>query len=84
METYERDFKVQKESIAIIGLSCRFPKAKNPAEFWQDAISEVPKSRWVPTNADIRWGGFIDELEQFDPIFFGISPREAQSIAPTF
>ncbi|HAZ48487.1 MAG TPA: short-chain dehydrogenase [Cyanobacteria bacterium UBA11369] len=40
------------ESIAIIGIGCRFPGAKNPASFWQllrngvDAISEMPKERW--------------------------------------
>lgn len=40
------------ESIAIIGLGCRFPGAINPESFWQllqngvDAITEVPKARW--------------------------------------
>ncbi len=40
------------ESIAIIGVGCRFPGAQNPQAFWQllkdgvDAITEVPKSRW--------------------------------------
>jgi malonyl CoA-acyl carrier protein transacylase len=39
-------------SIAIIGLSCRLPKAQDPESFWHllkngvDAISEVPASRW--------------------------------------
>ncbi len=43
------------EPIAIIGIGCRFPGAKNPEAFWQllhqggDAISEVPADRW---NAD--------------------------------
>ncbi|MEU7580142.1 polyketide synthase, partial [Streptomyces sp. NPDC041068] len=36
----------------MIGLSCRFPQASGPAEFWQllrdgvDAISEAPSERW--------------------------------------
>lgn len=40
------------EPIAIIGLSCRFPKADSPHAFWEllrngtDAISEVPPDRW--------------------------------------
>ncbi|MDM8560650.1 amino acid adenylation domain-containing protein [Candidatus Parabeggiatoa sp. HSG14] len=44
--------KTSTESIAIIGIGCRFPGAKNPQAFWQllyegcDAISEVPPSRW--------------------------------------
>jgi len=86
------------EPIAIIGLGCRFPKAKNPNEFWQllkngvDAITEVPKSRWdiktfyeptpAPGKMNTRWGGFLDEVATFDPQFFGISPREAESMDP--
>lgn len=40
------------EPIAIIGIGCRFPGAKNPEAFWQllcqgkDAIAEVPANRW--------------------------------------
>ncbi|NEO43440.1 MAG: acyltransferase domain-containing protein [Moorea sp. SIO4A3] len=40
------------EPIAIIGIGCRFPGAKNPDSFWQllrngvDAITEVPSDRW--------------------------------------
>lgn len=40
------------EPIAVIGLGCRFPGAKDPKAFWQllrsgtSAISEVPKERW--------------------------------------
>ncbi|WP_197041558.1 type I polyketide synthase, partial [Chondromyces apiculatus] len=58
-----------------------------------DAIREVPRSRWDidafydpdPDAAGkmvTRWGGFIDDIERFDPVFFGISPREATSIDP--
>ncbi len=45
--------KQTKESIAIIGMSCRFPKGANdPERFWQllsegyDGIVEIPKERW--------------------------------------
>ncbi|MBK8783716.1 MAG: hypothetical protein IPO22_18355 [Anaerolineales bacterium] len=44
--------KFTREPIAIIGMSCRFPKAANPQAFWDllrngvDAISEVPADRW--------------------------------------
>ncbi|HVK68394.1 MAG TPA: SDR family NAD(P)-dependent oxidoreductase, partial [Polyangium sp.] len=40
------------EPIAIVGLSCRFPKAPNAAAFWKllregvDATTEVPSDRW--------------------------------------
>ncbi len=43
---------MDREPIAIIGMGCRFPGAKNPEAFWEllcngiDAITEVPASRW--------------------------------------
>ena len=58
-----------------------------------DAISEVPPSRWdvdefydprpaTPCKVVTRCGGFIPDIDQFDPYFFGISPREAIRIDP--
>lgn len=59
----------------------------------RDAIVEIPPDRWAaddyfdPRPGTIgkmvtRWGGFIEEIERFDPQFFGISPREAASMDP--
>ncbi|MFB6456399.1 SDR family NAD(P)-dependent oxidoreductase [Chitinophaga sp. Hz27] len=58
-----------------------------------DAIREVPASRWanevfydekpaMPGKVNTRWGGFIDNIDQFDPALFGISPYEAPEIDP--
>ncbi len=58
-----------------------------------DAVSEVPRERfeiddWYdPDPAAVgkmtsRWGGFLQNIEQFEPSFFGISPREAASVDP--
>jgi|688.fasta_scaffold17423_2 acyl transferase domain-containing protein/acyl-CoA synthetase (AMP-forming)/AMP-acid ligase II/SAM-dependent methyltransferase/acyl carrier protein len=77
--------QIATEAIAIIGLGCRFPKAKNPQAFWSllrsgvDAITKVPGSRWESENT---WGGFLEQVDQFDPQFFSISPREAISMDP--
>jgi malonyl CoA-acyl carrier protein transacylase len=44
--------RLEVEPIAIIGLSCRFPKAENLEAFWRllrnglDGITEVPPERW--------------------------------------
>jgi len=58
-----------------------------------DAITEIPKERWNidsfydpdPDAAGrilTRWGGFLDQVDHFDPQFFGISPREAEGMDP--
>ncbi|WP_228059913.1 type I polyketide synthase, partial [Plectonema radiosum] len=58
-----------------------------------DAITEVPPERWlidtyydsdpdVPGKMYTRYGGFIDNVDKFDPQFFGISPREATQMDP--
>ena len=87
------------ESIAIIGLGCRFPQAENPEAFWhlmsngRDAITEIPPDRWdvdefydpqpaTSGKMNTRSGGFLSQIDGFDPLFFNISPKEAQRMDP--
>jgi acyl transferase domain-containing protein len=87
---------LHEESIAIIGMSCRFPGGANhPEAYWQllvngtDAITEVPSMRWdwkAYANSEddwqLRWGGFIDDVDKFDASFFNITPKEAEQMDP--
>ena len=60
-----------------------------------DAVGKVPADRWDmdhnydrALDADAAevmgsiYGGFLPEVDQFDPQFFGLSPREAASMDP--
>ena len=82
--------QAKHEPIAVVGMSCRFPGANNPEEYWQllqdgrDAITDVPQDRWDRdiSPEQITRGGFVPHLKEFDPSFFRIAPKEAVSIDP--
>jgi polyketide synthase PksN len=44
-------------------------------DYYGDPLKEVNK-----TNS--KWGGFMKEVDKFDPLFFGMSPREAGMMDP--
>ena len=52
LESTGMNRETETEPIAIVGIGCRFPGAKDPEAFWQllhdgvEAISEVPADRW--------------------------------------
>ncbi|SFD21717.1 amino acid adenylation domain-containing protein [Chitinophaga sp. CF118] len=59
----------------------------------RDLVVEVPANRWDWKKYDgdpqqdksktrARWGGFIDNIDSFDPLFFSISPKEATLMDP--
>jgi acyl transferase domain-containing protein len=59
----------------------------------RDAISDIPRSRMdvdrffdprptTPGKMVTRWGGFLENVEEFDAEFFSISPREAEYMDP--
>jgi acyl carrier protein len=86
------------EDIAIVGLSCRFPGARNADEFWEnllggvDSVCDIPSDRWdvdkfysaerQPGKMVTRSGGFIDDIGDFDAPFFNVSAEEACWIDP--
>ncbi|WP_216843120.1 non-ribosomal peptide synthetase, partial [Granulicella sp. S190] len=86
----ETDKRV-REPIAIIGLSGRYPGSDDVHELWghlaqgDDLISPISrwdKSQWSPASGDCMQGGFLNGIDQFDPLFFNISGDEAAFMDP--
>ncbi len=82
--------------LAIVGLSCLFPKAASAGEFWSnvrrgvDAIGEIPSTHWRPDayfdadpkRPDMTYAqrGGFLSPVPFDPLEFGIAPSNLEAI----
>jgi acyl transferase domain-containing protein/acyl carrier protein len=85
------------EAIAIIGMSGRFPGARNLDEFWRnleagvESITTLSDADLLAAGVDrrhlaapelVKASGFLDDVDLFDAAFFGYSPREAETLDP--
>jgi len=86
------------EGIAIIGMSGRFPGAKNVDQFWQNLVQGVETISHftveeleysVATEEEIAQGqkfvrarSILEDVDLFDAEFFGMYPKEAQITDP--
>ena len=83
--------------IAIIGMSCRFPGAKNIDASWQnlrngvESVSFFSDEELLSSGINpallskpnyVKANAVLPDIEMFDASFFGISPREANIIDP--
>lgn len=59
----------------------------------RNLITVIPRDRWnwedydgdpfkEKNKTNSKWGGFMKDVDKFDPLFFGISPREAEMMDP--
>lgn len=86
------------DGIAVVGMSGRFPGAKNVEQFWQNLVNGIEtvslfredELEFTVASPDavalgqtfIRARAILDDVDQFDASFFGIYPREAELMDP--
>ncbi len=90
-------FDIAEDSIAVIGMSCRFPGASKYSQFWDNLVNGVVSisffedaeltaegidSRLMTDPKYVKAGYVIDDIAGFDASFFGYAGSEAQSIDP--
>ncbi|MBO1583402.1 type I polyketide synthase, partial [Bacillus sp. XF8] len=77
--------QLEMEPIAVIGMSGRFPGARNIDQMWEHLVKGEEQvqsaTRWAQEGEQWRFGE-VPGVSEFDPAFFEISPREAQNMDP--
>lgn len=84
--------------IAVLSMEGMFPKSPDLKSFeahlaaGDDCIEEIPSARWDWRSVygdskkgaftDVKYGGFVPQVDMFDAAFFNISPREAELMDP--
>jgi amino acid adenylation domain-containing protein/non-ribosomal peptide synthase protein (TIGR01720 family) len=98
MDTPTTDFAEPSLDIAVVGMSGRFPGARNVDEFWRnlkDGVESISvfteeelKEAGIPAD-ELAHPGYVkagpilpDDVGLFDAQFFGFSPREAAILDP--
>src|SRR4028118_1810900 len=92
-----RHAAIPNSEIAVIGMSGRFPGAKNIDEFWQnlrdgvesisffsdwDIVSSGVDPKWLNHPNYVKASPILSDIETFDAEFFGLSAREAKVLDP--
>lgn len=80
--------------VAVVGYACRFPGAADAARLTamirhgDCVIGPPPTARrallapWDDALDTLGEGGYLDDIEGFDPAFFHLSPRQAEQMDP--
>ncbi|MEW1792992.1 SDR family NAD(P)-dependent oxidoreductase [Streptomyces niveus] len=81
------------EPIAVVGIAGRYPGSGDLDTLWGHLVAgrrlitrEPPGRRQqsgpVLSAGEQSWGGFLDDVDRFDPLLFRIAPREAERMDP--
>ncbi|MEU4755318.1 SDR family NAD(P)-dependent oxidoreductase, partial [Micromonospora tulbaghiae] len=75
--------------IAVIGVAGRYPRSPDLDAFWdnlaggRDCVTPHPPERARPGwPTHLMDGGYLDDVDRFDPLLFGITPRDAALMDP--
>ncbi|HEX2187559.1 MAG TPA: type I polyketide synthase, partial [Longimicrobiaceae bacterium] len=86
-----------EDAVAVVGMSGRFPGARDVEEFWRNLRAGVESIEFFTAEemeeagappelvrgpAYVRAHGTVERVEWFDAAFFGFSPREAETMDP--
>ena len=87
----------REHEIAVVGMSCRFPGAGDPLQFWKNLCAGVESVSFLSEDellaagvsasalrdpSYVRVHGVLADAWAFDAPFFGVSQREAQLMDP--
>lgn len=78
----EREPEEERETeIAVIGVAGRYPRSPDLDAFWdnlaggRDCVTPHPPERARPGwPTHLMDGGYLDDVDRFDPLLFGITP----------
>lgn len=97
MNHSKKEDNITLEGVAIIGMSCSFPKANDLEEFWsilregKNCITTYSEEDLLQAEIDpallkdshyVKAKGALENIDLFDAEFFEIGPREAELMDP--
>ncbi len=94
--SHQKQNKSVEDGIAIVGMSGRFPGAKNVEQMWNNLLEGKETTKFFTLDeidsfidpsiiidpSYVKARGVIDDADKFDAAFFGVNPRLAELMDP--